>query len=107
MADVCSSSSSEQESYSNESFGLSASDGFSTSSSYSSENSQTGRGKSAALSRFTNGSTVLNLISVLSSKHNSFIQRICMSVSNRGNQFLAGRLKLQITLSTPVLVALV
>ena len=49
---ACSSSSSEQEGDLNEIFGLSSSNGFSSSSSDSSENgSRTGRGKPAILSR--------------------------------------------------------
>ena len=52
MADACSSSSSKYEDESNESFGLSSSDEFSSSSSGSSEDhSRTGRGKPATISR--------------------------------------------------------
>ena len=52
MADVCSSSSSKYTDESNESFGLSSSDEFSSSSSDTSEDdSRTGRGKPATLSR--------------------------------------------------------
>ena len=54
MADACSSSSSEQESDLNESFGLSSSDGFAISSSDTSEDdSRTGRGKTSNIKQKT------------------------------------------------------
>ena len=96
MADACSFSFSEQERDSNESFRLSSSRGFSSSSSDSAEdNSRTGCGKPATLSRKRawNQSSDGAKGRMKTQRGNSFIQQICTIASNHGNQFFCGKSK--------------